>query len=287
MNQLNLFKWLGHTKTKQGKKSSFEKQRSNSNELNLDGLKVHLLRRAYQRSIRVSVKPNGLVRVTSGKGTPVSEIQDFLRENEKWLKKALGSFKDLRTRYPQKQFLQGEGFLYLGEYYYLNFSPSSKVKKPSFDVNTSNKELLCMIPRKQWDNSFHVKPQPQVRTQLVKFFERRGREILAERVQYFSEEMGLIPTALSFRSQKTRWGSCSPDGSISLNWRLVSSPPEALDYVVVHELAHLQYMNHSTKFWNLVKEFSPDFKDKRKWLRDHQYEFDFLAKKSEIHPLVE
>ena len=71
---------------------------------------------------------------------------------------------------------------------------------------------------------------------------------------------------------------------MSLNWRLIAAPVECLDYVVIHELSHLKYQNHSKSFWSLVERYSPHWKSHKKWLRDHQYDFDFLAKKSELHP---
>lgn len=287
MNQLNLFKWRSHSKNKTPKKTTAEKEKSNSRELDFEGHRVQLLRRAYQRSLRVTVKPNGNIRVTSGKTASINEIQKFLRANESWLKKALGQFKDLRAQYPRKQFIQGEGVLFGGEYHYLNFTPSAKVKKPTFEILAEDLQLVCYIPRSQWSNSYYIAPQPQIKPYLVKFYEQQGREVLAERVHHYSEAMGLIPTAVSFRSQKTRWGSCSPEGSISLNWRLVAAPEEVMDYVVIHELAHLRHHDHSSRFWSLVSKHSTKHKVHRKWLRDHLYEFDFLAKESEIHPLEE
>jgi len=79
--------------------------------------------------------------------------------------------------------------------------------------------------------------------------------------------MGLKPTQITIRDQRTRWGSCSSKGTISLNWRLVLAPPEVLNYVIVHELCHLVEHNHSNRFWAQVEKACPHFKQYRQWLK--------------------
>ena len=81
--------------------------------------------------------------------------------------------------------------------------------------------------------------------------------------------MELHPKCVTIRGQRTRWGSCSIGGHVSLNWRLVMAPPDVLSYVVVHELAHLAEHNHGPGFWSLVERFCPDFRMHKKWLKQH------------------
>lgn len=254
-------------------------------QLELGNLQVEVQRRAYQRSLRITVRANGKVLVTTGRGTSAEEIAQFLRDREPWLKQAMRQFKKLREQYPKKRFLQGEGFLFCGELCFLNFAPTLTGSRVRFEVIEPHRELRCWVPRRHWNNSFYVAPQPQVHHELRRFYEQQGRRRLTERVEYWSDQMQLQPRSLSFRSQRTRWGSCTPTGKISLNWRLIAAPAPALDYVIIHELAHLAHLNHSSRFWSLVETFSPNHRLLRKWLRDHQYEFDFLAKESELHPV--
>jgi len=86
---------------------------------------------------------------------------------------------------------------------------------------------------------------------------------------FFSPKIGVCPRKLTVREQKTRWGSCSSKGNISLNWKLVMAPMEVIDYVIVHELCHMKEMNHSKNYWNIVKSIIPDFELRRKWLKDN------------------
>ena len=95
----------------------------------------------------------------------------------------------------------------------------------------------------------------------------RARKIFPERVTYFAERMGVTYNRITIREQKTRWGSCSSAGNLNFNWKLVLMPPELLDYVVVHELAHRKEMNHSPRFWAVVEKELPDYRERREKLK--------------------
>lgn len=115
--------------------------------------------------------------------------------------------------------------------------------------------------------------QPPIRANedpaLVNKHKKYARKIFEARVSYFHQFTGGNYTSITIRDQKTRWGSCSGRGTLSFNWRLILAPPEILDYVVVHELCHLTHMNHSREFWDLVGSVIPDYKVRRKWLKEN------------------
>ncbi len=102
-----------------------------------------------------------------------------------------------------------------------------------------------------------------------------AKEELPERVACFAKKFELKYSGVSIRNQKTRWGSCSSTGRISLNWRLMMTPPEVSDYIVIHELMHLKEMNHSHLFWGLVREACPNYKAHERWLNEHQSELSW------------
>lgn len=104
---------------------------------------------------------------------------------------------------------------------------------------------------------------------LVNKHKKYARKIFEAKVAYFQQFTGGNYTSITIRDQKTRWGSCSGRGTLSFNWRLILAPPEILDYVVVHELCHLTHMNHSKEFWSLVGSVIPDYKIRRKWLKEN------------------
>ena len=93
--------------------------------------------------------------------------------------------------------------------------------------------------------------------------------VLPERVRFFAQKMGVSYGRIAIRSQKTRWGSCSPKGNLNFNCLLMLAPPEVQDYVVIHELCHRKEMNHSARFWTEVEKICPDYRIHRKWLKDN------------------
>ncbi len=97
-----------------------------------------------------------------------------------------------------------------------------------------------------------------------------AREHFAGRCRHYLQFTG--GSRITVRDQKTRWGSCSSTGTLSLNYRLMFAPPRVLDYVVIHELCHLTHMNHSREFWNLVASVMPEYKIHRNWLKEHGQE---------------
>ena len=96
----------------------------------------------------------------------------------------------------------------------------------------------------------------------------RAKQILPARIQYYAKIMGVTYGRITLREQKTRWGSCSSKGNLNFNWKLALMPDEILDYVVVHELAHRMEMNHSDKFWKIVEPVLPDYRERRKGLKE-------------------
>ena len=119
------------------------------------------------------------------------------------------------------------------------------------------------LARQAAKKAAHPEPTAEQRAALI----RRAKEDLPRRVARWSERMGLYPTQIRITSAKTRFGSCGANGHICFSWRLMQYPPEAIDYVVVHELAHLKHMNHSPAFHALVAKYLPDHRQRRALLK--------------------
>lgn len=248
--------------------------------LSVAGRAVEVSRRAYKRSLGLTLKMNGTIRVSAPKGLALSKIRDFVASQEAWIESNLKRYESVREAYPQKRMSEGETFPFLGEQLSLTFEAVHK--KPGFKIQDGR--LICGIRADAWPSFDPNDSHPDLIQPLVAFYKARSREVLGHSVQKFSERMGLFPTGLSFRAQRTRWGSCSSKGRISLNWKLIVAPIETIDYVVVHELAHLKFYDHSQAFWRLVATQSPDFAHRREWLKQNQFLADFLSAESELHP---
>ena len=104
---------------------------------------------------------------------------------------------------------------------------------------------------------------------LERWYREQARKRIAWRTAYFARHMGVTYGRISIRAAKTRWGSCSAEGNLNFHWKLILMPPEILDYVVVHELAHRKEMNHSDRFWAEVERVLPDYRQRRAWLKEH------------------
>ncbi len=103
------------------------------------------------------------------------------------------------------------------------------------------------------------------------FYKNKAIEIILPLVSKWSKEMSLYPTHIGFRKNKSRWGSCSSKDRITFNTQLIKTPIEFIEYVVVHELAHIEYKNHSKSFWNLVKEYLPDYKQRKNMIKNQHF----------------
>lgn len=234
-----------------------------------------MLRRPFQRNLRVQVKPGGEVLLTSGLSVSDAALERFLAETWSWVEKVRAKQKKISERFPPKRFVDGEEFHFLGIPRILRFGQG---RGSRLEVTLRDQELVVLVPPKLWPGFEPLTAHPEWREPIRRFYEYQGRLIIASRMDVWASLMKLKPSALGFRCQSTRWGSCNSKGKISLNWRLIAAPVSVIDYVVIHELAHLQVMNHSPRFWALVEQFCPDHKPRSAWLRHNHLHLEFLKK---------
>jgi predicted metal-dependent hydrolase len=119
---------------------------------------------------------------------------------------------------------------------------------------------------------YGLAPQLTRAQEQVKFLEykKEALRIMKERVSYYAKQTGWHPVDIKITNTRSRWASCSPRGVLRFSWRLVHAPLHIIDYVVVHELAHLVHKNHSATFWRAVENIIPEYREKRKWLRENK-----------------
>jgi predicted metal-dependent hydrolase len=207
-----------------------------------DGWRVRESSRA--RNLRIQVFPHGGVEIVVPPRTSKKTVQGFINEHRDWIVKTRAEFLDRRqgeTLLPEEIVLQGIGETL--RVVYLN-SESSRVRQNGDD-------LLVFVANKTPEDVWPV---------LQGWLKRKARSHLSNSLTALSRETRLFPSGLQVRLQKTRWGSCSPRGTLSLNAAVLLRPPEELRYVIIHELCHLQHMNHSRRFWQLVERFEPDYR---------------------------
>jgi len=207
--------------------------------------------RTKRRTLALILERDGSLTVRAPKRTALHDIEQFIQEKADWIQRTREKLKTVLNT-PPKQFLEGERFLFLGEEYELRLVPPQR-------------------PALKFDAGFMlgVSALPRAKAAFIRWYKEQAMRVFSERIKYYSEMQGFNPKKIRVTSAKTRWGSCGANGTISFTWRLVMAPPEVIDYVVLHELAHLKVKNHSPRFWKLVEGLCPDFKRQRKWLKDH------------------
>lgn len=132
-------------------------------------------------------------------------------------------------------------------------------------------ENYCMQREKPDLESMKQNERKDPRLQyLVKKYKKKAKSYIYERVEYYRTMTGGSYRTIRIGDPKTRWGSCSSNGTLSFSWRLMLAPPRVLDYVVIHELCHLTYMDHSREFWEKVASIDPDYKEHKKWLKENE-----------------
>ena len=127
-------------------------------------------------------------------------------------------------------------------------------------------EKHIQMQRLRMENAKHTK---QLTEEEIQKLAEKALEVIPKRVAYYAKQMGVTYGRITIRNQKTRWGSCSSKGNLNFNCMLMLLPPEIQDYVVVHELCHRKEMNHSSRFWAEVEKVLPDYRTRRKWLKEN------------------
>lgn len=224
--------------------------------------------RRRREGLRLTVEPDGSLKVTAPLRAPLAVIEEFVLANHDWIETQRTKVRELQIKNPPRTFAEGEWIRVFGVERRLVYE-ESVLKHARVELIEDHLVISLASSNRTPD---------RVRKAIAGFFDAQARLHLPERVDHFSKAMEVRPSGLSFRCQKTRWGSCSSLGHISFNWKLVFAPEPVIDYVVVHELAHLVHADHSKAFWDLVKKHDPECLRHRRWLRDHQMETAYLSK---------
>lgn len=213
------------------------------------------------------MKPFSNLRVLTNQTMSQEEIEGFLERNRAWIDKRLAEWSRLPPP-PRREGRSGEVVYFLGEP--LTLKHSVTLLRRSFVARSGTE--LCYFHAASHKLDFDSGEYLAVtRHYLQQFLEIEAEKILTERARHWENAMRLVPKRLRFANQKARWGSCSSRGTVALNRKLVGAPLNVIDSVIIHEFAHLQHMNHSPEFWDLVRAFVPDLDDCEAWFRDHSH----------------
>ena len=229
----------------------------------------YAFRRARRRSIGFVVGVEGLS-VSAPKWTALRDVEAALHEKAPWILRKLAEQEERvqRLQAAKVEWRDGTSIPFLGETVIVVLDARASGAVLDAGEGVAGQGALAGVPRRLLRVGLpqHAAPA-QIRDAVQSWLQRQARRVFEERCRHFAQALGVRCTRLALSSAQTRWGSASADGSIRLNWRLIHFALPTIDYVVAHELAHLRHMDHSPRFWDVVRSVIPDLDTARGALR--------------------
>jgi predicted metal-dependent hydrolase len=204
---------------------------------------------------RILVDASG-VEVVVPRRFPLRNVEPFVQEKRPWIERTLRRMRESEEHFPPARLCDGGEVPYLGE-------------RLSLAVRVEPARTRAHVARRGSDLRVKLGPKTPLREALEAWYRRQARLEVAPRLDAAVARAGRSYTSLQIRGQRTRWASCSTSGAMSFNWRLLLAPAEILDYVVEHEVAHLDVQDHSARFWRLLASRCAGWREHERWLRSH------------------
>lgn len=201
-----------------------------------------------RKTISLVVERDKTIKVYAPEGTSEEKLKSAIDNKRFWLYQKINSEKKITKKPISKEFVNGESFLYLGRNYQLELVESEE------DIKFLNRFYLSKEKKSVAKDIFE------------QWYKEKAKEKMVPVVNEFAQKMGVSFKAIKFTKMNYQWGSCSVDGVLNFNHNIIKAPRFVIEYVVVHELAHLIELNHSDKFWSVVKVQLPKYQVAKKWL---------------------
>jgi len=216
---------------------------------------VEKIIKSDRKSIAIQITDKGTIIIKAPNQATNETISKVILKNQSWIEEKIKKVQSRDRKFKEKEFVNGEGFLYLGDYYRLQI--------------TKNQEEPLILKNKYFylsESYLH-----KAREVFIDWYKKRAFEEISERVEFYAKIKGCTYNKINITNAQRRWGSCSVSGNLNFTWKLIMAPLSVIDYVVIHELVHLEELNHSKKFWSKVKVLMPDYEEKDRWLRENGY----------------
>jgi predicted metal-dependent hydrolase len=215
------------------------------------------------RILRLVVRQESGLEIVVPRGVRSRQIEEALHQKASWILKSMRRLQTL------PELKDGRELSCMGNRLQLQLLRSDQVASGRPRVTLAGETLLVTLRETDWNNS------EVLRGALEGWFRRRAHILIPERLVAANQTFGFPYGRVTIKEQKSRWGSCSRAGNLNFNWRLLMAPLPVLDYVLIHELAHLRELNHAPAFWRLVASACPDYQVHRRWLREHGHTLRF------------
>ena len=216
-----------------------------------------------RKTMSIEVESTGEVTVIAPVGTSTEDIMEKVKSRAGWIVSKQYESKFINDTKIKREAVSGESYMYLGRNYSLDIrvdenidNISVKLFQGKFVVNT------------------YIKDEDFIKKAMENWYREKTLAKVKERVSYYSSYFNNEVTTVKVKEQKKRWASCTSKNELLFNWRCVMAPVFVLDYIVVHEMCHMEYKNHSKDFWNRVYAVMPDYEVRKSWLKNNGIKMD-------------
>lgn len=203
------------------------------------------------------MEPNGNITVRAPRNLDLQKINSIVSLKSGWIYKAISELEELNRTKVHRSLVNGEGYLYLGKNYRLKIE-----KSPQLPLSLT--QGYFVLDKSQISRA---------KEHFINFYKEKGKEHITERVEYFRKRIGVEPKTVRIMELRNRWASRSKTG-LNFHWKVMLAPMTVIDYMIVHELAHLKREDHSPQFWEIVESIIPDYDEKKSWLRSNGANLD-------------
>ncbi len=237
--------------------------------LSFEQIQVKVVRRRGVKNLTLRFQSENDITVTAPKRVSKDFLVRFLESKKSWIEEQQKVFSKW-TAWQERQGAAGEPYYFLGQKFELRYGLTllNQIVVQADPHHPGGPVLWVHWPEKHRGPDM---PTAQALASIKKFYHLEAVRLLKPRVEVLAKQIGVpVPRVVKFRSQKSRWGSCSSKGSINLNRKLLGAPLHVIDSVIIHELCHLKHLNHSSDFWGLMNQHSPGHPTADAWLNEHQ-----------------
>ena len=215
-------------------------------------------------TMSISVEPPNYILVVAPTGMPEEDIKGIVKSRGRWIVQKLFEFRNIDAKRVNREFVNGESFMYLGRNYSLQIHVDE----------TLQNNFKAKLSRGKFNVYVKEKSDEIIKEAMESWYREKTEEQVRKRIKYYQKFFEKKPSDIKVKEQKKRWASCTSKNELLFNWRCGMARATALDYIVVHEMCHMYYKNHSQEFWDLVASVMSDYESRKEWLRDNGIRMD-------------
>ncbi len=221
--------------------------------MKLEGIDIKIEKTDRRKTVSIFIERDGSVRVLAPASSDDDKIEEAIRSKQYQIFVKLAKWRELNQGKINRQFVNGQSFLYFGRNYRLSIVDHQ-------DVPLKLCKGYLTLDRRKLDNAEKVFKQ---------FYKEKAEKKIAERLKLIAEKFKQKPSSINVLELQNRWASWTPKHGLNFHWKCAMAPVPVLDYIIIHEMVHLKYPNHSPEFWNELDKKMPNYREHETWLKQN------------------